>query len=289
VIVVTGGTGTVGSSLVELLVECGEQVRIFCRDAEKVHRQFGGRAETATGDFGSRDSLRAAFAGAEKVFLLTAGAAEPGKQLEHERSVITAARDARVVHVVKLSVLGADEESPIHYLRWHREAEKELEASGLTYTILRPAGFMQNLLEWAADGSIYTCTADGRSPLVDTRDIAAVAAVVLTENGHQGKTYDLTGLEMLSYDEIAEKLSYASGREIRHVQVTPAILVQTMMNAGLPHWLAEDIALQFEGYATGHVPQTSSDITAVTGLKPHSFDAFAREEFATAQLKQPSH
>lgn len=282
-IVVTGGTGTVGSRLVELLLQRGQRVRVFSRDADKSRARFGGRVDVAVGDFDDLNSIKAAFAGADRIFLLTAGAAEPGTQLGHERNVIAAAREADVRRVVKLSVLGADEQAPTHYARLHRTAEKELAASGLEYTILRPAGFMQNLFEWAAGGSFRTCAEDGRAALVDARDIAAVAATVLTEDGHDGRTYTLTGPEVLSYDEAAATLSEATGQQITHVRVPPEVLVQAMTGAGLPHWLAEDLAAQFRGYATGqvgHGGEVNGDVTTVTGREPRTFDAFAREEFA---------
>lgn len=287
-IVVTGGTGTVGSRLAGLLVERGERVRVFCRNAEKARARFGQRVDVAQGDLGDRDSIKIALGGADRVFLLTASAAEPGTQREHERNVIAASRQAGVRRVVKLSVLGADEQAPMRYARWHREAEKELEASGVGYTILRPAAFMQGLLESASDGSIYTCAEDGRVSMVDARDIAAVAAAALTEDGHEGKTYTLTGPESLSHDEAAATLSEAAGREIKHVRVSPQTLIQAMTGAGVPGWLAEDLAAQYRVFAAGQGGEISGDVAAITGRMPRTLDAFAREEFAAVRAPGPA-
>lgn len=284
-IVVTGGTGTVGSRLVALLLERGEQVRVFCRDAGKARERFDGRVEVAQGDFGDLDSIKAALADADRVFLLTTSTPEPGAQREYEHNVITAAKQADVRHLVKLSALGADEHAPMRFARQHREAEKELAASGLAYTILRPTGFMQRLIDWAAGGSIYTCAEDGKVPLVDARDIAAVAATVLTEDGHDGKIYTLTGPEALSYDEMVAKLSESTGQEIEHVRVPPEALIQGMTSAGLPVWLAEDLAAQFRVFAAGGGAEVSGDVAAVTGRQPRSLDVFAREEFAVASSR----
>lgn len=280
-IVVTGGTGTVGSRLVDLLSEKDERVRVFCRDVDKARDGFGDRVEVAAGDLGDAASVRSAFAGADRVFLLTASSAEPGTLLDHARTVIATAKDAGVRHVVKLSVLGADQHSPIRYARFHHQAEEDLEASGLAYTILRPSAFMQNFFRFVSDGSIYTCAEDGKVAMVDAGDIAAVAAAALTREGHENKTYTLTGPEALSYDDAAEILSQATGRAIEHVRVPPASLIEAMTGAGVPHWLAEDLATQFGVFAASSEAPTS-DIAAVTGREPRSLDDFAREEFAGA-------
>lgn len=277
-IVVTGGTGRVGSRLVRLLVERGERVRVFCRDGDKARRAFGDRVEVAVGDLGAPDSVRAALVGANRVFLLTAAAAEPSMQFQYERTVIGAAKQAGVRHIVKLSVLGADERSPMHYARGHREAEKELAASGLAVTILRPSGFMQGLFERVSDGCIYTCAEDGQVGFVDAGDIAAVAAAALTEEGHEGKIYQLTGPAALSHDEAATILSAATGRSIRHVRVPPAAVLEGLSRAGLPQWLGADLVAQFRAFAAGQDAQTSGDVAAVTGRAPRSLLEVARAE-----------
>lgn len=282
-ILVTGGTGTVGSRLVELLLERSERVRVFSRDAEQARGRFDGRAEVAQGDFGDLDSIKTALTGVDRVFLLTASA-----QREHEHNVIEAARAAGVRRLVKLSVLGADERAPMRYARVHRTAEKEVEASGLGYTILRPAAFMQGFLESATGGSIYTCAEDGRVAMVDVSDIAAVAAAALTEDGHEGKTYTLTGPEALSYDEMAATLSEATGRQITHIRVPPEALIQGMTGAGVPDWLAEDLAAQFAVFAAGQGGEVSGDVAAVIGRRARSLDAFAREEFAVISTEATS-
>jgi uncharacterized protein YbjT (DUF2867 family) len=280
VILVIGGTGTVGSRLVEQLLRKGEQLRVFCRDVEKARAMFGERVEIAQGDLDDPASVRAALEGADRVFLLTASVPEPGRQLQQERTVIAAATEAGVGRVVKQSVLGADERSPMRFARWHREAEQELASSGLRYTILRPAAFMQGLFEFASEGAISTSAEDGRVAMVDAGDIAAVAAVALTEDGHEGRIYTLTGPEAVSYDEAAVTLSQVTGREIRHVRVPAQDVIEGMTSAGLPQWLAQDLAAQFGVFAAGQGAQVSTDIATVTGRRPRSLDAVAREEFA---------
>lgn len=279
-IVVIGSTGTVGSRLVDLLVQRDAYVRAVSRDATTAKARFPDGVEIAQADLDDPGALRAALTGADRVFLLTGRAPEPGRQLQRERNVITAAVDAGVAHVVKLSAHGADDSSPMQYARWHRAAERDLVASGLGFTILRPTGFIQNVLEWVHDGRFFTCAEDGRSAPVDVRDIAAVAAAALTEDGHLGRTYTLTGPAALSYDEVAATLSAVGGQPVTHVRVSADQIVAAMTGAGLPQWLGEDIAAQFTVFARQGREPTTGDVAAVLGRPPRSFARFAHDEFA---------
>ncbi len=279
-IVVTGGTGTVGSRLVRLLLERGERVRVLCRDTRRVQTLFGGRVETCSVDLTDPDSLVPALSGADRLFLLTTAAAEPGSQRVQEHNVIAAARTSGLRHVVKLSAHGAQERSPIGFVRGLWESERELKASGLAYTILRPGGYLQNFHRIGADDSFYTCARDGRTALVDVTDIATVAAVVLTEDGHEDKTYTLTGPQTHTYDEAVAILSAAAGRTITHVSVPPAALVDAMADAGLSRWLARDLTAQYEVIAAGDYDEVTGDIEVVTGRPARSIATFASEEFA---------
>lgn len=153
-------------------------------------------------------------------------------------------------------------------------------ASGLAFTILRAAAFMQNFHETIADGTFYSAAEDGRVAMVDAGDIAAVAAVALTQEGHEGRTYTLTGPEAVSYDEAAMALSEASGHDISHVRVSPEGLVAGMTSAGLPEWLARDLAAFHGLFAAGQGGDVSGDVAAVIGRDARPLAAFAREEFA---------
>src|SRR5262249_19038014 len=145
---------------------------------------------------------------------------------------------------------------------------------------LRPTGFMQGLFERISDGCIYTCAEDGQAALVDVGDIAGVAAAALTEEGHEGKIYSLTGPTALSYDEVAAILSTATGRAITHVRVRPAAMLEGMSRAGLPAWLAEDLVAQFRVFAAGQGAQISGDVEAVTGRPPRSLLEVASAELS---------
>ncbi|MBI4397005.1 MAG: SDR family oxidoreductase, partial [Elusimicrobia bacterium] len=235
-ILVTGATGTVGSEVVRRLSALGVPFRAMTRHPEKAARlrQIAGgtRLEVVKGDMARPETLDGAVAGVDAVFLLSE--AHP-RQVEMQGHIVNAAKRAGVRRMVKLSVLGADETSPLAVGRWHRTTEKQIESSGFSFTHLRPHYFMQNLLAYAPAiakrGVFHAPLGDGKISLVDVRDIAAVAARVLTEKGHEGKAYDVTGPEAISFHEAAAKLSKALGREVAYRDV-PADNAERGMRMG---------------------------------------------------------
>jgi uncharacterized protein YbjT (DUF2867 family) len=186
-----------------------------------------------------------------------------------------------VRHVVKFSAFGASADAPGGFAKWHGEAEAELRASGLDYTMLRPNFFMQNLLGQAqtiaAEGRIYQPVGGARASFVDTRDVAAVAARVLTEDGHEGRSYDITGPEALSYYDVAERLSAAAGREITYVPVSPEDFRRGALAAGLPEWLVEALGLLNETLASGRASAVTDVVREVGKTEPRTFEQFARD------------
>ncbi|HEY4724557.1 MAG TPA: SDR family oxidoreductase, partial [Actinomycetota bacterium] len=217
-ILVIGATGTVGSEVVRQLVATGERPRALVRDPAAARQRLGEEVEHVVGDLDRPETIAAALAGVDRVFLLTT---QSSRQPEWERAVIGAAARAGVGQLVKLSVFRADEQSPLQVARQHGQAERVLAQSGLAATILRPVFFMQNLLAMVHDAAIATAAGDGRVAMVDARDIAAVAVATLTGGGHAGKTYTLTGPEALSFYQVASILSRQTGRPLRHVRVPP--------------------------------------------------------------------
>lgn len=278
-ILLTGGTGTTGREIVRELAAAGaKQVRALVRNAEKAAFIREAGFEVVEGDFDRPETLEAALAGAERALLLTAP--DP-RTVEHQRGFIEAAKRAGTRHVVKLSAIGADASAPDGFGRWHGQAEDLLKASGLAWTMLRPNTFMQNLLGQARaiadEGVIYQPVGDARASFVDARDIAAVAARALVEEGHEGKSYVVTGPEALSYGEVAEKLSAATGRPVRYVSITPGEFRAGALAAGLPEWLADALAVLNENFAAGDLSQVTNVVREVGGREPRTFDEFARD------------
>ena len=278
-ILITGATGTTGREVVEELRRLGaKDVRALVRDPARADFIREAGFETVVGDFDRPETLDAALEGVERALLLT----PPSMQtFEQQRVFIEAAARAGVRHVVKFSAFGADAGAPEGFGKWHGQAEDLLKASGLAWTMLRPNFFMQNLLgqakQIASDGIIAQAVGDGRASFIDTRDIAAVAARTLTEEGHAGQTYVLTGPEALSYTEVAAKLSEATGREIKYVPVSPAQFRETALAAGLPEWLVSGLERLNELFVSGEAAEVTDAVRRVGRKEPTTFDQFARD------------
>jgi uncharacterized protein YbjT (DUF2867 family) len=271
-ILVIGATGTVGSEVVRQLVATGERPRALVRDPATARQRLGDQVEQVVGDLDRPETIAAALAGVDRVFLLTT---QSSRQSEWERAVIGAAARAGVGQLVKLSVFRANEQSPLQVARQHGQAERVLAQSGLAATILRPVFFMQNLLAMIHDGAIATAAGDGRVAMVDARDIAAVAVATLTGGGHAGKTYTLTGPEALSFYQVASILSRQTGRPLRHVRVPPDKVRVALQGRGVAAWYADDMAKLHSMLAVGYEEVVTDDIHRVTGRPPRTLAQFA--------------
>jgi len=281
VILVTGATGNTGSELVRLLAEVGAPARALVRSPEKAASIQRLGLEAALGDFEQPDTLDAAMAGCDHLFLLSPPNPHQPKQ---ERNAIDAAKRAGVGHVVALSVLGSSPDASVAFGRWHGEIDRHLAESGLPHTLLLPAGFMQNFLAVAQtvaeQGVLYGMTGDTRVSYIDTRDVAAVAARVLTSPGHEGKAYALTGPAALCGDEVAERLSAATGRQVGSVDVAADTFRQALAGAGLPGWLVDRLIELNTMMAAGHAAGVTDEVATLLGRQPRTFEQFAAEHRA---------
>jgi len=270
-ILVTGAAGTVGSEVVKELKGRGASFKVGYRN-----RRTPGVDGVAI-DLEKPETLAPALRGVETVFLLSSSVAP-------ERNLVAAAKAAGVKRIVKLSVWGAADEG-FAFGRWHRAVERAIEASGLAWTFLRPNGFMQNVVNFMgttikSQNAFYHSAGDAKISHVDARDIGAVAARALTDAGHEGKAYALSGPESLSYSEIAATLSKALGREIRYVAVSDEDYKKGAMAAGIPEPYAEALIDLNRHYRTGQLSQVTGEVRAVSGRDPIRFEQFARDHAA---------
>jgi uncharacterized protein YbjT (DUF2867 family) len=282
-ILVIGATGTNGQEVVQRLAGAGQRVRALVRNTAKADGLRLPNVELVEGDLGDAASLGRAFAGASRAFVVTA---VDQRAVEWCRNAFEAARRAGTPHVVKFSGMGAGV-ADAALLRQHGETDEVLKASGLPYTILRPNSFFQNML-WSAGaikdhGAFYLPMRDGRQSLVDVRDIAAVAVRVLTEAGHEGQTYEITGPERLSYAEVAATLTRVLGKQVRYVDVAPEAAKDSMLKAGMPAWNADAVTELYGAFATGQFGYTTDTVKRITGLPPIPFEQWARENVAAFQ------
>lgn len=203
-ILVIGGRSKIGSALIAELLERGEQVRALVRESESAD-SFPAAVSMVTGDLADLGPLVSAMSGADGVFLICG----PSKdEFWLNRNAIDAAESAEVRLLVRSSILGADPHSPSTFSNDHGTADDYLRDSLVDHTILRPNPFLQNVPESTlpsidARGNFYLNAAHARISMVDTRDVAAIAAVALTEPGHESEEYDITGPEGLSYSDVA--------------------------------------------------------------------------------------
>ena len=282
---ITGATGNNGREIVKQLVAAGQSVRILVRDPQKATDLQALGVEIATGDLDHPETIDRALQGIEKAVLLPANSFQ---QVEQERNFIEAAQRANVQHLVKFSALGADlPNPPVSFLRWHAEAEQILRDSGIPFTIVRPNTFMQNMLGSAAtiqsEGKFYMAVGDARVAQVDVRDIAAVIVAALTQSGHEGKIYTVTGSEALTYGEVAEKLSAALGKPIHYVSLTLPEWNQALVSAGMPQWFADAMVGLQEYVRKPMGSQITNTIAEVTKQQPIAFEQFAKDYAAAFQ------
>ena len=277
-VLVTGATGTVGSAVVSELGERGATVRAFVRDPGKAAAILGEDVELAVGDLGDPESVRRALDGVDRVFLACANV--PG-QIGYESNAIDAAAQADVERIVKLSANGAEIGSPLSFWDWHGRIEEHLARCGVAAVVLRPSNYMTNLLA-SADaiahtGKLFAPAGGARIAMIDPRDVAAVAAVVLTEDGHDGQVHVLTGPEALGYDEVAAALSDATGRPIEFVDFPEKAARQGMLEAGVPEFVADFLVRLFGALRAGAHALPTDTVREMTGGNPRELKDFARE------------
>ena len=279
-ILVTGATGNVGSALMEALAGHAD-VRALTRSEAAAERLSAAGAQVHLGSF---DDIAAALDGVDRLFLLSPAGAE--EMAAVQIAAVEAARAADVRQVVKLSSIGADEPTSARIIAAHRTVEAHIEASGLAWTHLRPHWVMQNELGQAeaiaAEGTFYAPDV-ARISMVDARDVGAAAARVLTERGHEGRAYLLTGPQAIGYADVAATWEDVLGRDVAWTEVSLAQARDSMIEGGLPDVLAggftEIMARYREGGVTASV---SSDLRQLLGRDGRSFAAFLRERLPVA-------
>ena len=282
-ILVTGATGNNGTEIVKRLAATAHvQVRAMVRNRERAGAIALPHVEVVEGDFDRPATLLSALAGVERAFLLTNSSERAQAQ---QIAFIDAARQSGVAHIVKLSQFGAEAHSPVRFLRYHAAVEAALQASGIAYTLLRPNLFMQGLLNFrstiATRNAFYAAAGDARVSVIDLRDIADVAVAALTEAGHEGKLYDLTGPQALTHAEMAEGLSKALGRQVAFVDIPPEAMRDVLLGFGVPVWQADGLIEDYAHYRRGEASAVTSGVRDATGKAPRSFEEFARDYAAT--------
>jgi uncharacterized protein YbjT (DUF2867 family) len=288
-ILVTGATGLNGQELLRRLSAQGNAVRALVRNPAKAEAIAAlPHVEIVQGDMAHPETLAASLRGVDRAMLISSS--DP-MMLDVQTNFIDAAKKAGVKHIVKLSGIMPELDSAFRFARMHGEIEKRLEASGMAFTHLRAGEFMpayfRQIPNITAKGAMFLPMEEARIASIDVGDIAEIAARVLTSSGHEGKTYPLTGPEALTMTEVAEKLSAATGKTIRYVNVPPDGARQAQLAAGMPPYLADALFELFAERRNGKEAKVWPDAQALLGRLPTSFDEFAGRNAAVFRGEAP--
>jgi len=274
-ILITGASGNVGKEVLKQITQTGVEVRAAFQSVSKATGVPSG-VEIVSLDYNQAETLQTALKGVDRVFLVGPPTAQL-PALECKAIEVIAQSDVR--QVVKLSAMGGREAI---FPRQHAQSEQYIQATGVPFTFLRPNGFMQNMVNYNSptintQGAFYGSEGDGRVSHIDIRDVAAVAVKALTEDGHVGKAYTLTGPEALTNREIAQVLSQEVGREIRFINLPAAQLKEALLSAGVLEWNADALLDLQRLYREGKATTVTRDVEEILGRKPISFAQFFRD------------
>ena len=275
-ILVTGATGNTGRAIVDALARRGAPVRAMVRtEADRAKLPAGVPAVVA--DFDDLASIAAALDGADRAYLVTPSSERAEEQ---QRRFADLAAKAGLRHLVVLSQLASDEHSPVRFLRYHAAVEQHVRDLGIPYTFLRPNLFFQGLLAFAgtisSQGRFYAPIGDATISAIDVRDIADVAAVTLTEAGHEGATYTLTGPASITHTQIAAALTAALGRDVTFTDVPPEAFADSLRGI-LPPWQVDGLLEDYAHYRRGEAASVSSAVAEITGRPARDIQQFARD------------
>lgn len=281
-IVVFGATGNIGGEVLRQLTERGAPVRAVARTEAKAAALRTGSVEAVVADLSDPASLAGAIEGADHVFVATPGSAQ---QVELEGNLVDALA-GKDVHLVKLAALGYDAvpaEQAIALSAGHARVVAHIRERGIDSTVVAPSGFMTNLLMSAGtiqQGQLYASAGDGGVAWIDPGDIAAVVVHVLTTAGHVGASYNITGPQVLTYADLVERLSAATGHEVAYVDVPAEQFGKSLQDAGLDAWLANALTELNQVYRAHQAEVVTDEVDKATGRPARSFDEWLKDNLA---------
>ena len=284
-IVVTGATGQLGKLVVEELLKIvpASQIVAAVRDPRRAQDLAARGIEVRQANYGEPKSLSAAFAGAEKVLLISSS--EVGQRVAQHQAVVDAARAAGVKLLVYTSILNADSSSLL-LSQEHKATEAYLRASGMPFTLLRNGWYTENhtgsLAAAVEHGAILGAAQEGRFATATRKDYAAAAAAVLTGKGHENRVYELGGDEPYTLGELAAEVARQTGKPVAYKNLPQAEYARALIGFGLPEGLAGAIADADAGASRGGLNTQSHDLSmlidrSTTSLQQAVTAALARK------------
>jgi len=273
-ILITGASGTVGKAVLQEVSRKQSKSRAMFRSKEEAAKVPSG-CQPVLADFSDKPSLRKALDGVTAVFLVCA----PIPQLVAlESNVLDVCMETGVHHVVLNSALGAGD-FPKSFPSWHRKVEDKLKSTGISFTILRPNGFLQNIVAYnapsiRAQGAFYASMSDAQVSYLDVGDIAAAAAKALHAGAHAGKTYELHGPEAISNRELAKRISRIAGRTVNYVDIPESAQREAMLGLGMPEWQVTALLDLQQYYKLGGGAKTDSLLKSLIERDPVTLDQY---------------
>jgi uncharacterized protein YbjT (DUF2867 family) len=273
-ILLTGATGSIGRATMTALRAVDAAFSVAARNPAQL--QALGVSSVAF-DWDQPGSYLPALQGVDRLFLLTPNSE---RQVGYILQAVAAARRAGVTHIVRVSVMGADAEPGIILGRQHLAAEREIRASGIGWTILRPTFFMDNFVRYYGvdphkDSQVYLPNGDGKAAWIDPADVGEVAARVLCTDRHAGSVIDLTGPELLSSAEALSVLGSVLGQRYAYVDVPEPAAREAMEKTGMPAWLVDAFLELNALIRQGHAATLASGVQQVLGRPPRAMREWA--------------
>lgn len=273
-ILITAASGNIGRTLVQQLKAAGAAVIAGSSSGKSVDG-----VPSRHVDFEDVASLQTAFAGIDTLFLLLP--LVPNK-LALAKNAIAAAKAVGVKHILRSSGAGADRAAAFALPRLQGEIDQLIEESGIAYTLVRPATFMQNFASYYAGmiqgGALYLPQGEGRVAFIDVRDIAAVnAAILQNPEAHAGKIYTLTGKAAVSNADAVKSIGSVLGRPLNYVAVSDAQAVASMQAMGMDDWSIGQMMSLHQLTAAGYAAGTTTTVFDILGREPISFAQFATD------------
>ena len=267
-IVVTGATGQLGKLVVEELLKTvpASEIVAAVRDPQKAQDIVSRGVQVRQADYSKPESLAAAFAGADRVLLISSS--EVGQRVAQHQAVADAARAAGVKLLVYTSILNADS-SALLLSKEHKATEAYLRSSGVPFTLLRNGWYTENhtaaLAPAVEHGAVLGAAKDGRFATATRADYAAAAAAVLTGKGHENKVYELGGDKPYTLAELAAELARQTGKPVVYKDLPQAEYAKALTGFGLPDGLAGAIADADAGASRGELDTQSHDLSKLIG------------------------
>jgi NAD(P)H dehydrogenase (quinone) len=267
-IVVTGATGQLGRLVVDGLLEKTSpgQVVAAVRDPRKADDLAARGVQVREADYDRPETLATAFAGAEKVLLISSST--PGQRLAQHEAVVKAAQEAGARHLVYTSVLAADT-TKLFVAPDHKATEQVIRDAGIPFTFLRNGWYTENYAQTVqqalATGSFAGSAGEAGLGAVPRIDFAEAAVAVLTGDGHAGKTYELAGDTPWNYADFAAAITEAAGTPVTYQDVSPQQHRQLLVAAGLPEPVADMLVDADRGIRDGELAATTGDLRSLIG------------------------